>query len=259
MLNVPLDFENGPTIDALVDSGAYVSAIAQKELDTIKEQDIANIFKIDVNPNFQIQVANGQLTKPIATATLKFDNRDHTFAEQFVVMTNLTRPSIGFHCMRRKSVVIETTHGLIHFPHLTMQVKSASSRTSPKPQDVLIHDSITEPPTTTKTIAAFVDHPSEWNAIGTVTPVEKITGAASLILSHSISAMIDEKMAVRVTNTTESPYSINKNTQSADFSVVTPEKSKFNKPVDTEIGNSEKNSGRWPGTVNLLDWATQND
>ena len=30
MLFVPLDFENGFTIDALVDSGAYVSAIAQK-------------------------------------------------------------------------------------------------------------------------------------------------------------------------------------------------------------------------------------
>ena len=28
MLYVPLDFENGLTIDALVDSGAYVSAIA---------------------------------------------------------------------------------------------------------------------------------------------------------------------------------------------------------------------------------------
>ena len=30
MLFVPLDFENGLTIDALVDSGAYVSAIAGK-------------------------------------------------------------------------------------------------------------------------------------------------------------------------------------------------------------------------------------
>ena len=33
MLYGPLDFKNGLTIDALVDSGAYVSAIAQKELD----------------------------------------------------------------------------------------------------------------------------------------------------------------------------------------------------------------------------------
>ena len=38
MLYDPLDFENGLKIDALVDSGAYVSAIAQTELDRIKQQ-----------------------------------------------------------------------------------------------------------------------------------------------------------------------------------------------------------------------------
>ena len=37
----------------------------------------------------------------------------------------------------------------------------------------------------------------------------------------------------RVSNTIESPYSINKNTQFAEFSLVTPEQSKFIKPVDT--------------------------
>ena len=80
MQYVPLDFKSGLTIDALVDSGAYVSAIAQKELDRFKQQAPSNIIKIDEPPNFQIQVANGQLEKPIATATLKFDIGDHIFA-----------------------------------------------------------------------------------------------------------------------------------------------------------------------------------
>ena len=152
MLYVPLDFENGLTIDALVDSGAYVSAIAQKELDRIKQQSPPNILKIDDPPNFQIQVANGQLEKPTATATLNFDIGDHTFAEHFVVMKNLTGPIIGLHFMRHNSVVIDTTHGLIHFPYLTMQVKSALHQTSVKPQAVLIHDNTAIPQMTTKTI-----------------------------------------------------------------------------------------------------------
>ena len=172
MLYVPLDFENGLTIDALFDSGAYVSAKAQKELDRIQQQAPSNILKIDDPPNFQIQVANGQLEKPTATATLKFDIGDHIFAEHFVVMKNLTGPIIGLHFMNHNSVVIDTTHGIIHFPHLTMQVKSASSQESAKPQPVLIHDSITIPQMTTKTITAFVDHSSEWNTTGTVTPVK---------------------------------------------------------------------------------------
>ena len=235
MLYVPLDFENGLTIDALVDSGAYVSAIAQKEHDGIKQQSPSNILKIDDPPNFQIQVANGQLEKPTATATLKFDIGDHIFAEHFVVMKNLTGPIIGWHFMRHNSVVIDTTHGIIHFPHLTMQVKSALSQTSVKPQAVLIHDNITIPQMTTKTITAFVDHVSEWNTTGTVTPVEKFTENASLIKSHSMSTTTDRIIAVRVTNTTESPYTINKNTQIAEFSVVTPEQSKFIKPVDMAV------------------------
>ena len=235
MLYVPLDFENGFIKDALVDSGAYVSAIAQKELDRIKQQAPSNILKSDEPPNFQIQVANGQLEKPTATATLKFDIGDHIFAEHFVVMKNQTGPIIGLLFMRHNSVVIDTTHGLIHFQHLKMQVESALSQTSAKPQTVLIHDSITIPQMTTKTITAIVDLLSEWNTTGTVTTVEKFTETASLITSHSMSTIIDRKIAVRVTNTTESPYTINKNTQISAFSVVTPEQSKFIKPVDMAI------------------------
>ena len=235
MLYVPLDFENGLTIDALVDSGDCVSAIAQRELDGIQQQAPSNILKINDPPNFQIQVANGQLQKPTATATLKFDIGDHIFAEHFVRMKNLTGPIIGLHFMKHNSVVIDTTHGLIHFPHLTMQIKSASSQASAKFLPVLIHDSITITHMTTKTITAFVDHSLEWNTRGTMTPLEKFTGAASLIITHSMSTITDRKIAVRVTNTTESPYTINKNTQFAEFSVVTPEQSKFIKPVDTAI------------------------
>ena len=180
-------------------------------------------------------VANGQLEKPTATATLKFDIGDHIFAEHFVVLKNVTGLIIGLHFMKHNSVVIDTTHGLIHFPHLTMQVKIASSQASAKLQAALIHDSITIPQMTTKTITAFVDHSSEWNTTGTATPVEKFTEASSLIISHSMSTISDRKIAVRVTNTTESPYTITKNTQIAEFSVVTPEQSKFIKPVDTAI------------------------
>ena len=235
MLYVPVDFEIGLTIDVLIDSGAYVSAIAQKEPDRIKKEAPSNTLKINESPNFQVQVADGQSENPIATATFIFDIGDHIFAELFVVMNYLTGPIIGLHFKRHNSVVIDTTHGLIHFPHLTMQVKSALNQTSATPQAVLIRDSITIPQNTTKIFTAFVGQLSERNTTGTATPVEKFTEAASLIISRSMSTIIDRKIAVRVTNTTESPYTINKNTQTAEFFVVNPEQSRFIKPVDTAI------------------------
>ena len=232
MLYVPLDFEKILTGDALVDSKAFVSAIAQDDLDSIKQKAPNNILKIDDPPNFQKQVANGELEKPLSTATLKFEIGDSSFAEHFVVMKKLTGPIIGLHFMRNNSVVIDTTHGLIHFPHLTMQAKTASSETNTKPQPIITDEALTIPPTTTKTITAFIDHPSKSNTTGTVTPLEKFTETASLLIAHSMSTIIDKRKAVRVTNTKEPPYHIKKHTQIAEFSVVTPEQSKHIKPVD---------------------------
>ena len=73
----------------------------------------------------------------------------------------LTGPINGLHFMRNNSVVIDTTHGLIHLPHLTMQVKTTSSETTTKKQPVITEEALNIPPTTTKTITAFIDHPFE--------------------------------------------------------------------------------------------------
>ena len=115
-----------------------------------------------------------------------------------------------------------------------MHVKTASNETTTKPQPVITDDALTiPPPPTTKTITTFVDHPSKWNTTRTRTPLEKFTERAYLLISHSMSTIIDKRIAVRVTNTTESPYLIKKHTQIAEeFSVV---QSKHIKPVDLAI------------------------
>ena len=181
-------------------------------MNAIKQKVPNKYLKNDDPPNFQKQVGNCQLVKPLATANLKFENVDKIFAQHFVVMKKLTGPTLGLHFMRINSVVIDTTDGLIHLPHLTMQVKTASSETKAKPQPVITNDALTMPPTTAKTVTAFVDHPSKRKTTGTVTPWEKFMETASLLISHSMSTIFDKRMAVRVTNTTESPYLIKKHT-----------------------------------------------
>ena len=52
-------------------------------------------------------------------------------------MKKLTGSRIGLHFMRKNRIFIDTAHGLIYFPHLTMQVKTASSETTTKPQPVI--------------------------------------------------------------------------------------------------------------------------
>ena len=88
---------------------------------------------------------------------------------------------------------------------------------------------------TTKTITAFVDDPSDWNITCTVTPLAKLTETASLPISHSMSTNTAKKVAVRVTNTTESPYTIRNHTKIAEFSLVTAKQSNLNRPADTAV------------------------
>ena len=143
VLYVPLDFVNHLTTDALLDSRAYVSAFAQKYLDTIKQNAPSNIVKIDKPATFQIQVANGLLEKPLTTATLTFEFGENRIAEYFFVMKKITRPFIGLHFMgNNNSVVNDKSHGLIHSPHMTMQVKTASSEATAKHRPVISDDAL---------------------------------------------------------------------------------------------------------------------
>ena len=52
MLYVPLDFDKNVTVDALAQWRAFISAIAQNDLDTIKEKATNNNLKIDDPPIF---------------------------------------------------------------------------------------------------------------------------------------------------------------------------------------------------------------
>ena len=238
MLYVPLDFEKKPNGRCSGGLRSICQCNRPGRLGNTQTESPQQHSQNRRPSQFSNTSSQWPVRKPLSTAKLKFEIGDNSFAEHFVVMKKVTGPIIGLHFMRNNSVVIDTTHGLIHFPYLTMQVKTTSSETTTKPQPVITDEALTIPPTTTKTITAFIDHPSKWSTTGTVTPLEKFTETASLLISlisHSMSTIIDKRIAVRVTNTTEAPYLIKKHIQIAEFSVVTPEQSKHIKPVDKAI------------------------
>ena len=233
MLYVPIDFSNGVTIDYLVDSGAYVSAIPEDELERKRTYSRGNILKMGDPLLFQIQVANGQLEKPTAIATIWFEIGDFEFAEHFVVMRNLTGPIIGLHFMQYNSAIVDIIHILLHFPHLSMQAKTADEWKTTKPQAVTVPEDNAVQPMTTNAISAYANHPSQFKTTGLTTPVKQYPETATLLISHSM--LIEKENPTRVTNVGDSPYTLKKNTQVADFKLLTSKQSKFIKPVDTAI------------------------
>ena len=85
---------------------------------------------------------------------LGFEIGDNLIAQNFVVLKKLTGLILGLHFMRKNFVVIYTTHGLIDFPHLTMQVKTTSSETTAKPQPAITDEATKD---NKKQLTAFVN------------------------------------------------------------------------------------------------------
>ena len=129
----PAVFKNGPTIDALVHSTSHVSAIAQTELDRFNQQAPNNIIKFDYPTNVHLKVVNDQIEKLSSSVTLEIDVGVENFGKTIVVMKRLTGLVIGLLSKELESLVIDATHCLIHFLHLTLLVKNSNNGTIRKP------------------------------------------------------------------------------------------------------------------------------
>ena len=123
MLYFPLDFGE-LNINGLIDTGALSSAIPEADFRKIRLLAPHTILNEGPPPEFQIMVANGQLEAPIATVELQFEVGDITFKENFIVMTNLTSPSIGLLFIQRNSTILDMRHGILNFPLFTLQLKN---------------------------------------------------------------------------------------------------------------------------------------
>ena len=134
MLFIPLDFEN-TRIDALVDSGAYINVISEKDADKTQNETNTAITAKAPPPPFKIQYANTELEKACATYTMKFKIGDYKFEETFIIMTKSSYPIIGLAFLRKLSAILDTAQGTIDFPQIqiTLALKDEMQTCNTKP------------------------------------------------------------------------------------------------------------------------------
>ena len=99
-------------------------------------------------------------------------------------MKKLRGPIIRLHFMRNNSVVIDTTHGLIHFPHMTMQVNYLkwNNRKTPAYHHWWCPYNTTEYNRNYHTLfwpSVRVEHNGDCDTIGEVYENSKFTGSPS--------------------------------------------------------------------------------
>ena len=221
-------------IDGLVDTGALSSAIPEADLTICKIQLLAPHTKLNERPptEFQIMVANGQLEAPIATVELQFEVGDITLREKFIVMTNLTSPLIGLLFLQRNSTILDMRQGILTFSFFSMQLKN-EDRTYPNVIEPILDpaETILQPGKRT-TIWVKLQVYTDNEATGIIQPSPLLESNEDLLICPALSSTQNNKHMVQISNFLDHPYTLKKETQIANFSILTPEQTKHIRPVN---------------------------
>ena len=134
MLFLPVEF-NTVKIDALVDSGAYINAISERDAENASQTASQCIVNKAPPPPFKVQYANAELEQPLATYTLRFKIGDYTFEETFIIMNQTSFLIIGLAFLRKHAAINKTAQGTIDFSkiQITMALTDERQWCNPKP------------------------------------------------------------------------------------------------------------------------------
>ena len=231
MLYFPMDFGE-LNIDGLIDTGALSGAIPEANLRKIRLLAPLTILDEGPSPEFEIMVANGQLKAPIATVELQFEVGDITFKEKFIVMTNLTSPSIGLLFLQRNSTILDMRQRILNFPFFSMQLKN-EDRTYPNVIEPIINpvDTLLQHGQRT-TIWVKSQIYTENEATGIIQPSPLLENDEDLPICPAILSTQNNKHIVGISNFLDHPYTLKKGTHIANFSILTPEQTKHIRPVN---------------------------
>ena len=185
-------------------------------------------------PPFKVQYANAELEQPLATYILLFKIGDHTFEETFIVMNQTSFPIIGLAFLRKQAAILDTSQGTIDFSkiQITMALTDEMQKCSPKPITIKTEAKHTIPAQATRIIYASIPVSTEHPITGTIQPLPQFNECWKLMLAPAITTARDKKVAIKIANTTDFPYTIATDTKLAELQILKPEETKMIRPVD---------------------------
>ena len=231
MLYFPMDFGE-LTLDGLVDTEALSSAIPEADLRKIRLLAPQSIVKEGPTPNFQIMVANGQLETPKSTVELKFEVGDIEFHEIFIVMEKLTSPLIGLSVLQRNNPILDMRQGVLNFPFFSMQWKTADHKYTNVMEPICTTEDVTIPPNDRQSVQLASQLYEDTTVTGILQPSNTLTDDGDIAFCAALVTLTNGQVSVHLNNFTDSPYTLKRGTQVANFTVLTPEQMKYVKPID---------------------------
>ena len=231
MLYFPMDFGE-LTLDGLVDTGALSSAIPEADIRKIRLLAPQSIVKECPAPNFQIMVANGQQETPKSTVELKFEVGDIEFYEISIVMEKFISPLIGLSFLQRNNTILDMRQGVLSFPFISRQLKTADRKYTNVMEPICIKENVIIPPNDRHPVLMASQLYEDTTVIGILPTSTNLTDDGDIAFCAALVTMTNGQVSVHLNNFTDSLYTLERSTQVATFTVLTPEQMKHVKPKD---------------------------
>ena len=175
--------------------------------------------------------ANSQLEGPIATVEMQFEVGGLTFKEKFIIMANLTNTLDGLLSLKGNSRVLGMRQGILNFHFFSMQFTN-EDRTYPKVIEPILNPvGTTQQPgeRTTIRVISHIHRFSEATIIFQSSPF--LESDDELLICPALSTSQNNIPIVQLSNFLDHPYTLEKGTHLANFSILTPKQTKHLKTV----------------------------
>ena len=149
-------------------------------------------------------------------------------------MNQTSFPIIGLAFLRKHAAILDTAQGTIDFPkiQITMALTDEMQKCNPKPITIKTESKHTIPARATRIIYAPIPVSTEHPTTGTIHPLPQFIECSKLMVAPAITTARDKKVAIKIANTTDFPYTIATDTKIAELQILKPEETKMIRHVD---------------------------
>ena len=149
-------------------------------------------------------------------------------------MNQTSFPIIGLAFLRKHAAILDTAQGTIDFTkiQITMALTDEMQKCNPKPIMIETEFKHTIPAHATRIIYASIPVSTEHPITGTIQPLPQFDECSKLMVAPAITTARDKNVAIKITNTTDFPYTIATDTKIAELQFLKPEETKMIRPVN---------------------------
>ena len=144
-------------------------------------------------------------------------------------MEKLTSPLIGLSFLQQNNAILDMRQGLQSFPFSSMQLKTADHKYTDVMEPICIKEDVTIPPNDRHSVLKASQLYEDTTVTGILQPSNTVTYIA---FCATLVTLTNGQVSVHLNNFTDSPSTLKRGTQVANFTVLTPEQMKYVKPID---------------------------